>query len=111
MVWALTPFFFLAKLSQIICCKQSTDQWILVPSKGSVRWAVKAKFAALFFFMAEALAVAFKSSVDTVYPPSSLPLKEVLLHLSPNTQFPARAAPCSTHLPHQHWPGSLASPE
>lgn len=58
---SLTRFSFLAKLSQIICCKQSTEQWSLVPSKGSVRWAVKAKSATLFFFMAEAVATASTS--------------------------------------------------
>lgn len=55
-VWALTPFSLQAKLSPITCCKQSTDQWSLVPSKDSVRWVVKATSATLFFFMAEAAA-------------------------------------------------------
>lgn len=113
----LTPFSFLAKLSSTICCKQSTDQWSLIPSKGSVSHNESHICNPLLLHgggcsQYEHFPTAPKSSISTFYPPSSLPLKEEeLLRLSPDTQLLARVVPHSAHLPHCRWPGCLVPPE
>lgn len=95
----LTLFSFLAKLSPIICCKQSTYQWSLVPSTGSVQQAAKAVCATLFFFTAEA-AAGVSSSPQHLSP--ALPLSVPLPHSL------SRRRSCSIYCPTfgswQAWP-------
>lgn len=101
-----TLFSFLAKLSPIICCKQSTDQWSLVPSMGSVQWVVKAVSATLLFFTAEA-AASVSCSPQHISP--ALPLSVLFPHpLSSRRSFsiycPTLSSwhtwPRAPHLPH-----------